>query len=181
MAQIKGTVERVACKAINTKYGEKNNIGLVVKGDWYNFLHDKKPEDLGVEQGVAVSFSYNTDDYGNKLQPKTLKVAKGQGKNQASGSGGNQTAGIACGHAVTNGVQLAVAEGNTDARSVYEKAVEVLSISTRLQGQYDDIVEAAKNGKKPAASEPEPAPEPEPEPEQEEDFDDEEFDDSLPF
>lgn len=206
MPLTKGAVERVSQKTVNTKYGERFGIGIVVDGEWYNFLSQETPNSLGLVEGASVAFQYRDNEYGHQLDGKSLEVAKGQGRTTRAAPARSGVvsgvAGAACGHAITNAVQLAIADGDTSTKNIYSKAVDILAVATHLQSRYDKIVEAAKKGEqeklKPDVEEDEaeevvekpkkkaPAkkakPEPEPEPEPEEDEQGEiDFDDDCPF
>lgn len=186
MPRITGTIERVASKPKETKYGKAYSIGIVVEGEWYNFMDKKDANQLGLEEGASATFVYNDDDYGHKINGKTLKVAESATRKtvppskRAGGFTSSGNAGVACGHAINNAVQMAVADGDTTTENVYEHAVTILKLSVLLQGQYDKIV-ASVNDKPKAKPEPKPEPEVEQEVEQEQEEEEVDFSDEIPF
>lgn len=156
MSSVKGLVEGVSIKP--TKKPGFFKVGLKVDGQWYNAFTKRGNEDD--YRGRLVQFDFTVDDYGNKIDTASLKVAKAPVEAApVKASGGGRIAsiesGIAVGHAINNAVQLAIANGNTSFENIRLLAENVLELSVHLNRDYLLIVEAAKH------SEPEEQPEPE--------------------
>lgn len=158
---IKGTVEQVSSKEGNKhpKYGRSWRVGIKVDGQWYNAFTKKPAEDLGLEDGVLVTFEYvESGDYMN-FDPKSLEIAE-QGEREpaqtksktttapktnsatAGGSSGN-TVGIKIGHAITNAVQLAIKTGDVSLKAIHGHACDIIALGLKLESQYSQIVAAA--------------------------------------
>lgn len=163
---IKGTIQQVSSKEGNKhpKFGRSWRVGLKIEDVWYNAFMKAPAEDSGLEEGVLVTFSYSENgDYMN-FDPKSLKVStKGEAKpassktsdsgaSQSTGSGskGSYTAGgVEVGHAINNAVQIAIAQGvtgqdgKTNLKAIHGIAVDILTLSVKLKGQYEKIIAAA--------------------------------------
>ena len=147
MSTLKGVVEY--CK-LEQKTGAKGpfyKAGLKINGQFYNLTGNNPLPDY---TGKLVTFEYTEDSYGNKIAPKTFKAS--ESTEPVAHTGGPKTAqkgdaGIKIGHAVTNGVQLAIAVAAkagvpVTAAQVKKYAIAVLQISHELNADYADIVES---------------------------------------
>lgn len=219
MSQIKGTIEAASCKEGNDhpKYGMSYQTSIKVKGEWYGAFTRKTAEELGLGKGKLVSFTFTENGKYKNFDPKSLAVststapaAASTSTSTSSGSAparsGFNEAGVKVGHAINNAVQLAIANKATDLKSIHGLAVDILTLSVKLESQYEKVVTVAKKKMDEAtapAAEPEEAPapkpkakpaakakpKPEPEPEVEEEAPpappeqaaEPDFDDDIPF
>lgn len=185
------------------KFGIQHRISLQVEGEWYSGFFGKSAESLKLRDGCVVSFTYTEKGDFKNIDVKSLQVsepAEQPAKVDAPAATSKPAyrsgdAGIKVGHAINNAVQLGVAAGKTDIKSLHGFAVDILTLSRKLEGQYEQIVavadkkiaagtvgaapaeksaatpEKAAETPKPKAKpgpKPKPKPAPEPEPEYEE-------------
>jgi len=191
---INGVIEKVYSKAGNPhpKYGISYNVGITVNGERYSAFLKQDASALGLEVGKTVSFSaVQSGEYLN-FDPKSLKVSSGasvQNTSSAPAAAAKPYAGdkgVKIGHAITNAVNLAIAAGAFTNKAIYDRAIDILLISAKIDARYEAIVatnqealveKPVESAKPKAAQKPkaEPAPPklaPEPDP-----FDD----DEVPF
>lgn len=207
---IKGVAEAVSSKEgkPHPKYGVSYQTSIKVNGVWYGAFTKKSAEQLGLAKDRLVSFTWVENGEYKNFDPKSLSVSTTQGTDStptASGSAptkaaysGGSNSGIKVGHAINNAVQLAVAKGDTSLKAIHGHAVDIITLSVKLEGQFDRIIAVAQKklaeateGKpdvaasatpakaasspktepaaKTAKAKAKPAPAPEPEPEAEED------------
>lgn len=167
----KGLITRVSSKEnAPNKFGKSWKIGIQLDevDTWYNISFAKKDaEALGLVKGRVVSFEYSTDDYGNKIDPKTIEVSREAAPAKAAASGGAPAGkswsgekGVKVGHAINNAVQLAIASGDLELKNIHKFAVNILTLSVKLEGQYEAIIAKATDKAEPApapATDPAPA------------------------
>ncbi len=152
---VKGVVQAVKDAGPKKgKYGTQYRISLKVDDEWYGGFFGKSADDLGLEEGKLVTFDVVYNGEYKNIETKTLKVSasqeapKQQGKaggataGKTAYSGGNN-AGIKVGHAINNAVQLAIAAKTTDLKSIHGLAVDIIALSVKLEGQFDQIVATA--------------------------------------
>lgn len=171
MSDLKGVVESTNSKPITTKYGKKNKIGLKIEGNWYNVLLGDDV-DAAKYKGKLVSFSYSETDYGKSIDAKTLKVAENAGTASHTGGAkakGDYNVGVKVGHAINNGVTMAIAAKAAGSKApllqlaeVY--AAEIIKLSLRLEASYEEIAETAQAEQELGEAEGEPEPEQQAEP-----------------
>lgn len=148
--QIKGIIEAANDKgAIKGKFGTQYRVSIKVDGEWYNGFMNKSAESLGLEEGRLVTFTaVQKGDFLN-IDPKSLKVSpapaeasgsKAPAQGKPAYSGNSSTAGIKVGHAINNAVNLAIAEGKTDLRTIHTHAARILALSVKLEAQFPTIV-----------------------------------------
>ncbi len=149
---IKGVAEAVSCKEGNDhpKYGMSYQTSIKVKGEWYGAFTKKTADELGLEKGKLVSFTYTENGKYKNFDPKSLAVSTTSTPSAASGSAsapartGFNEAGVKVGHAINNAVLLAVANKDTSIKAIHGFAVDILTLSVKLDGQYDKIIAVAK-------------------------------------
>ena len=154
MSQVKGTIGAVSCKEGNDhpKYGKSWVTSIKVNDEWYGAFTKKTADELGLEKGKLVSFTWSENGKYKNFDPKSLSVAQQQAttsgtvggsaapKTGYSGSFGGNTAGIKVGHAINNAVQLAIASKDTSLKAIHGHAVDILALSVKLEGQFEQIV-----------------------------------------
>lgn len=176
MSQVKGTIEAVSCKEGNEHptYGKSWQTSIKVNDVWYGAFTKKDADGLGLSKGKLVTFTFTENGKYKNFDPKSLVVSASQaapaaapaaGKSGYSGNYGSNGAGIKVGHAINNAVQLAIAKGDTSLKAIHGHAVDILALSVKLEGQFEQIVarsdsviqKAGANAGQPAAEAPAPA------------------------
>lgn len=197
---VKGVIEGVSCKEGNDhpKYGMSYQTSIKVSGDWYGAFTKKTAEQLGLEKGKLVTFTYTENGKYKNFDPKTLKVSEtaepGQQKAASGGArGGGFERAIARGQAVNNAVALYVNGKATNLRDALKTAIELhavadhffdkllsgVDVATALKGNDAPAAKAASEApaakattpKAKAAGKAKAKPEPQPDPEPEADDD----------
>lgn len=154
---VKGVVQAVKDAGPKKgKYGTQYRISLKVDDEWYGGFFGKSAEALGLEEGKLVTFDVVYNGEYKNIETKTLKVSDSQEapKKQAASTGGSSgsagkaysggnNAGIKVGHAINNAVQLAIAAKTTDLKSIHGLAVDIIALSVKLEGQFEQIVASA--------------------------------------
>lgn len=168
MAQVKGVVEKLFSKEVSGKYGKQFQVGITVEDTRYGGFLKSLP--AGLEEGAFVTFSaVQSGEYLN-FDAKSLKVSEPQEPKPVqskapaaarASAGGYSNVGVAVGHAINNGVQLAVAAGlvpgNADyLKAVHGYAVDILILSAKLASQYDAVQAKAAKAIRPTQVESEP-------------------------
>lgn len=176
MSQVKGTIQAVTCKEGNEHptYGKSWMTRIKVNEEWYGGFTKKTAEELGLVKGKLVSFTWSENGEYKNFDPKSLSVSQAAASAPAASapaaggsraySGGNN-AGIKVGHAINNAVQLAIKTGDITLKAIHGHAVDIIALSVKLEGQFDQIVakaaeriqKAGANAGTPAAEAPAPA------------------------
>lgn len=169
MASVKGQVEHVSSKALKGSKGTFYKIGLKIDGEWYNLNSNKDDGDKYKDK--LVSFEFETGDYGNQINGKSIKAAevasttthtggpKATGKKEWEG-----TVGVECGQALNAATQVAIAKYGVkvtveNIRSIAEK---LLYLNWEFKASYADLKEGFEAGADEQQAEPEQEPEPAP-------------------
>lgn len=134
---IKGTVEGVSIKPIQTKFGQKFKVGVKMNGMWFNMLQSS--EQKPCVAGDEVSLTFTEGQYGKDIAKGGLSVLSSSGA-QSTGSTGavanGVVPGITVGNALTNAVTLA-AHGQIQVADIEKTFVTLLGISMKAQaGEY---------------------------------------------
>lgn len=174
--------------------GKKPEVNIKHDGGWHT---------LAEGDTVEVFYQVNGKYRNAKRSTITLKEA-GEGGNsggrpaagggnkntavagKAGGTrqGGNQLAGIKVGHALNNAVNLAIAEKDLSLSNIRVHAENIIRLSAELEADFEKITASpepvADNAKteKPKRKAPAKKSNPDPDPDE---FEDDKFDDDIPF
>lgn len=174
MSTVKGTATNIRDNGpVKGKYGTQHRIGLKVNGESYSGFFSKSAEDLGLEDGKLVTFSYTEKGKYKNIDAKTLKVSTTVDSGAAAASAPSPSkvvnkayAGVTVGMALNNACQLIAhgvvkpKEGEPVLPLIEKVSRAILALTVKLES---GTPETATTTPAPVVAKKKPASEPEPE------------------